>query len=77
MVYRKILLCVYYSFFCLLLTTDNDFFLRFHKTGGGGGWDADGRVLLEFLELIGSQNCKIPPTHDLKKRDSNSKLLTG
>ena len=76
MVYRKILLCVYYSFFCFLLTTDNDFFLRFHKTGGGG-WDADGRVLLEFLELIGSQNCKIPPTHELKKRDSNSKLLTG
>ena len=63
MVYRKILLCVYYSFFCFLLTADNDFFLRFHKTGG----DADGRVLLEFLELIGSQNCKIPPTHELKK----------
>ena len=68
MVYRKILLCVYYSFFCFLLTTDNDFFLRFHKTRGGGGGDADGRVLLEILELIRSQNCKIPPTHELKKK---------
>ena len=39
------------------------FFSVFIKRGG----DADGRVLLEFLELIGSQNCKIPPTHELKK----------
>ena len=52
------------------------FFSVFIKQGGGG-WDADGRVLLEILELIRSQNCKIPPTHELKKRDSNSKLLTG
>ena len=51
------------------------FFLRFHKIRGGG---ADGRVSLEFLELIRSQNCKIPPTHELKKkRDCNGKLLTG
>ena len=42
-----------------------------------GGGVADGRISLEFLELIRSQNCKIPPAHELKQWESNVKLLTG
>ena len=43
----------------------------------GGGGVADRRISLEFLELIRSQNCKIPPAHEVKKWESNVKLLTG
>ena len=43
--------------------------------GGGGKRIGEYRAL---LEPVRSQNCKIPPVHELKKkRESNGQLLTS